>query len=121
MNYFEFVSDRFVSLEYSQHLEGLLFNNIPLLNRLKWREVVSTTLLYGSVSKANEAIMVGNNQNPQFHHLNNTPYWEVGYGIENIFKFLRIEMLHRLTYNNEQQLGYKINKWGVKLSAQFTL
>ena len=121
MNYFEFVSDRFVSIEYSQHLEGLLFNNIPLLNRLKWREVLSTNVLYGGVSKANEDIMVGYSQNPQFHHLTNTPYWEVGYGIENIFKFLRIEMLHRLTYNNEQQLGYKINKWGLKLSAQFTL
>lgn len=121
MNYFEFVSDRFASIELSQHLEGLIFNKIPFIQRFKLREVVTTTVLWGGVKKANENIMVGGEYNPQFHHLSNTPYWEVGYGIENIFKFLRIEMLHRLTYNNEQQLGYRINKWGVKLSAQFTL
>ncbi len=121
MNYFEFVSDRFVSIEYAQHLEGLLFNKIPLLNKLKWREVLTTTVLWGGVKSANENIMVGGVFNPQYNHLTNTPYWEAGYGIENIFKFLRIEVLHRLTYNDEQQLGYKINRWGLKFSAQFTL
>ena len=121
MNYFEFVSDRFVSLEYSHHLEGLIFNKIPLLNKLKWREVISSTVLWGGVKKENEMIMVGGEQNPQFHHLTNVPYWEVGYGIENIFKFLRVEMLHRLTYNDEKALGYKISRLGIKLSAQFTL
>jgi hypothetical protein len=54
-----------------------------------------------------------------YHVLNpNVPYAEIGYGIENIFKFIRIEVYHRLTYLNTD---YPIDKWGVKVGFQLTL
>ncbi|MBK6754749.1 MAG: hypothetical protein IPG69_14480 [Flavobacteriales bacterium] len=38
MNYLEFVSDRYVSLQLEHHFEGLLLNKVPWLRRLKLRE-----------------------------------------------------------------------------------
>ena len=37
MNYFEFVSDQYVSLKLRHYFEGLFFNRIPLVQKLKWR------------------------------------------------------------------------------------
>ncbi|NGZ45251.1 carboxypeptidase-like regulatory domain-containing protein [Cytophagaceae bacterium 50C-KIRBA] len=107
MNYFEFVSDQFVSLQYNHNFEGLLFNRIPLIKKLKWRFIASGNLLWGSQRKENKDIMKDVN-NPlkskfldmySFDSLNpNVPYAEVGYGIDNIFKLFRIQAFHRLSY-----------------------
>jgi hypothetical protein len=42
---------------------------------------------------------------------------EVGYGIENIFKVMRIDAFHRLTYLNKPG----VRSFGVKISFQFIL
>ncbi len=99
MNYFEFISDRYASINIIHNFEGALFNRIPLLRRLKWREVFIANVLYGSVKPENFdlIVQVDSRQKP-FQSLGKEPYVEVGYGIENIFKFLRITAFHRLTY-----------------------
>lgn len=118
MNFFEYVSDKFVSYQLNHHFEGIVFNKIPLIKKWKWREIASANLLWGGISKSNISIVPNQFTSPQFYNLNNTPYIELGYGIENIFKFLRIEMLHRVTYLNTP---YKINRVGIRLSAEVTL
>ena len=118
MNFFEFVSDKFVSYQLNHHFEGIVFNKIPLIKKWKWREIASANLLWGGISKSDISIVPNQFTSPQFYNLNNTPYIELGYGIENIFKFLRIEMLHRVTYLNTP---YKINRVGIRLSAEVTL
>nr|WP_255749849.1 DUF5686 and carboxypeptidase-like regulatory domain-containing protein [Pontibacter liquoris] len=121
MNYFEFASDTYASLHYEQYFEGLLFNRLPLIKKLKWRVLASSNILYGHLSEENRALLspVGLNGTPQdsFKSLGNTPYVEVGYGVENIFRFLRVDAFHRLTYRDEP--GAK--KFGVKVSVQFKL
>jgi hypothetical protein len=52
-----------------------------------------------------------------FYTLESKPYWEVGYGVENIFRLLRVDFVHRLSYLNHP----KASKFGVKLSLQFKL
>ena len=54
MNYYEFVSDQYINFYYTHHFDGLLFNKIPLLRKLKWREVVATRLIYGTLSAQNQ-------------------------------------------------------------------
>ncbi|MBR1631820.1 MAG: carboxypeptidase-like regulatory domain-containing protein, partial [Paludibacteraceae bacterium] len=53
MNYYEFASDLYLSLCVEQHLNGFLLNHIPLMRRLKWREVVYAKGLVGNISATN--------------------------------------------------------------------
>jgi hypothetical protein len=107
MNYFEFVSDRYASLQYNHNFEGLLFNRIPLINKLNWRLIASSNVLFGSERKENQDLMKDVNNPLRSRFLDryafssldpNKPFVEVGYGIDNIFKILRIQAFHRLTY-----------------------
>lgn len=128
MNYFEFVTDRSVSLRLDQHFEGLLLNSIPGIRTLNWRLVATANLLYGSLSAANTAQprrdMQGNILDP-IPTLDKAPYVEAGYGIENIFKFIRIDFLHRITYREQPAIITPVttphHNFGVKFSAQFRL
>ncbi|MDQ4139010.1 MAG: DUF5686 and carboxypeptidase regulatory-like domain-containing protein [Bacteroidota bacterium] len=121
MNFFEFASDTYASLHYEQYFEGLLFNRLPLIKKLKWRVVGTSKVLYGHLSKENQALIppVGYNGTPQetFNTLNKTPYVEAGYAVENIFKVLRIDAFHRLTYLQNPD----VKKFGLKFSLQFKL
>ncbi|MEI6123283.1 MAG: DUF5686 family protein [Bacteroidota bacterium] len=94
MNYYEFVSDQYLSLFYTHHFDGLLFNHIPLLKKLRWREVVYYKGLIGSLSDKNKNY----NLLPDNVHTLKGPYQEVGIGVENIFKVLRVYGVWRLNY-----------------------
>jgi hypothetical protein len=51
MNYGEFISDRYASLQYSHHFEGFLLNRVPLMRKLKWRLVGTSNVIYGGMSQ----------------------------------------------------------------------
>ena len=59
MNFLEFVSDQYTSLNIDHCFNGFFFNKIPLLKRLKLRETVTCKILYGNVS---------NDNNPDIHN-----------------------------------------------------
>ncbi len=116
MNLFEFITDRSYALAVDHHLGGLLCNRIPLIKNLKWREVITAKAIYGTLSEQNKTLQ------PQFFQglpvtpfttfNNRDPYLEVGYGIENIFKFFRIDAVHRITYrtaNGARNFGLKFS------------
>jgi hypothetical protein len=95
MNYYEFVSDQYLSLKAEHHFGGIFLDRIPALRKLKWREVASISAVSGRLSNKNRAILA----NPDvFSDLSNKPYLEAGVGIENIFKILRIDNIWRLSY-----------------------
>ena len=94
MNFFEFLSDRYISLQLQHHFNGLLLNRIPLIKKLKWREVITANALYGSLSAKNIAF----NSENDFNTLDKKPFVEVGFGFENIFKIIRVDFLYRLSY-----------------------
>ncbi len=116
MNYFEFVSDTYVALNYRHHFEGLFFNRIPLIKKLNWRFLVTANMLYGSLDQKNVDILPYSSRlNSSVKRFGDLPYTEVGYGIENIFKAFRVDFIHRLTYNDSPN----VRNFGVKVSAQF--
>ena len=97
----EFIMDKYVALYATYHLKGLIFNRIPLWNRLNLREVVSFSGIYGGLSSKN----VPGPTTPGLYLLpdgcgtmGKTPYLEMTAGIENIFSILRIDYVRRLTY-----------------------
>jgi hypothetical protein len=112
MNYYEFVSDAYVSLFAEQHFQGFFLNRIPLIRRLHWREVVSTNVLYGRLSERNSSVMTF----PEGLSGLSKPYYEAGVGIENIFKLFRIDALWRFSYLDHQN----VSPFGVRASMQIS-
>jgi hypothetical protein len=122
MNFNEFASDRFVSLRYRQSFEGFLFNSIPLLKKLNWRMVGNANVLMGSVQDQNLFNLPQTSADGRildsFGRLDpKIPYVELGYGIENIFRFFRVDFFHRMTYLDQPEA----RPFHVKISAQVIL
>ena len=97
MNFFEFISDRYASLWVHQHFDGFFLNRIPLFRRLKWREVIGVKALIGDLDQkhANELVLLD-----IMRRLNDGPFMEASAGLENIFKFLQVDGVWRLTYRD---------------------
>ncbi|MGZ3865871.1 MAG: DUF5686 family protein [Bacteroidia bacterium] len=112
MSYFEFASDKYASVWLFHHFEGLFFNKIPLLRKLRWREVVTYKALIGSVNNQNTKVLLFPST---LHALNKGPYHEVSVGIENIFKFFRIDAFWRLSYTENINIPFGV-KAGFQLS-----
>lgn len=118
MNFGEFFSDRFASLQYRQNFEGFLLNRIPLMRKLKWRLTGLANVIYGDLRDENLTIIdpipfpVGNSNLTL-----SRPYLELGYGVENIFRFLRVDFIHRLSYLENEDA----RKFGILFTAQFKL
>ncbi|MCC7302159.1 MAG: carboxypeptidase-like regulatory domain-containing protein [Bacteroidia bacterium] len=101
MNYYEFASDRYLTVQMFHHMGGFLFNKVPLLRKLKWREVFTVKALIGEVSSKNLNVF----EFPAtLNQLNNGPYYEVSAGVENVFKIFRFDALWRLSYVDD---GYR--------------
>ena len=113
MNYYEFVSDRYISLFGTYHLEGFFLDKIPLMKKLKWRELASFKMVYGDLSQKNLDVLV---DKTLFTRLGKKPYMEAGFGVENIFKILRVDFIYRLSYLDNPD----ISKFGIRGSIQLS-
>jgi hypothetical protein len=112
VNYYEFISDRYASLSYTHHFDGLFLNHIPLMRKLKWREVVSGRAMWGTLTEANKNYSVF----PVNSGALNRPYYEAGVAIENIFRVFRIDAIWRLSHLNSPN----VDRFRIFVSAQFS-
>ncbi len=119
MNFLEFVSDQYASINMDHNFNGFFFNKIPLLRRLKWREAITFKLLYGSISNTNfpsatnelYKFPVNDDGTPVTYSLSKQPYVEGSVAIANIFKFFRVDLVKRFTYLDHpgiSQLGLRV-------------
>lgn len=129
INNMEFLNDRYASLDVSWNMQGKLFNRIPLLKKLKWREFIGVKCLWGTLTDKNNPFLEQNrydntlmmfpghyDMNGGYQYSSNVmdpkkPYVEITAGIHNIFKLLHVEYVRRLNYNELPTA----NKWGVRL------
>lgn len=112
MNYYEFVSDEYGSVNFLHHFDGFFLNKIPLMRKLKWREVVGGKALIGRVNDKNRELLIFPNH---LYDLRKGPYLEASVGIENIFKVFRIDAVWRLSYLDHP----KAQPFTIKGSLQF--
>ena len=95
MNFFEFVSDRYVSVLLEHHFDGVIFDRIPLVKKAKFRLVATGRGLFGAIGDRHSTEMILPSFTKSF---GKTPYVEVGLGIENILKVIRVDVFWRLTH-----------------------
>lgn len=128
INNMEFLNDRYASLDVSWNLQGKIFNRIPLLKKLKWREFIGIKCLWGTLTDKNNPLLPQNANDSElmlfpghydaagnFHTSSyvmdpKKPYVEVSAGIHNIFKLLHVEYVRRLNYNELPTAS----KWGIR-------
>jgi hypothetical protein len=117
MNFFEFVSDEWASLWLSYHAEGLVLNKIPLMRRLKWREVASAKAVVGGYDTKNDLILSRDFNGDGVADIQSLrqPFVEAAIGVENIFKVLRVDFIWRLSYLDNPN----IVKYGIRAKLQF--
>ena len=96
LNFYEFVSDQYATLQWSHNFNGRVFSRIPFMRKLNWREIVSVKGVYGSISDENRAI----NASGLIYNAPEKGYWEYSAGIGNIFKVFRIDFAWRGNYLN---------------------
>ncbi len=95
LDFFEFISDKYVGGYAEQHFQGFFLDRIPLIKKLKWREVVGVRSVIGEITQQHLSQMLLPVDTKRF---NGIPYTEVNFGIENIFKVGRVDLVWRLTH-----------------------
>jgi hypothetical protein len=123
----EFLNDRYVTYLTSWDMNGKILNRIPLIKKLKWREMIGFNVLWGQLTDHNNPATSGYRDSKLFyfpgHFLadgtyeqntvnmdTKTPYVEMRIGIHNIFKLIEVDYVRRLTYLDNPNT----NKWGIR-------
>jgi hypothetical protein len=118
MNFLEFVSDHYASVNIDHNFNGFFFNKIPLVKRLKLREAVSFKALFGGLRDENNPaydptlLQLPRNEAGEVRTfaLGNQPYMEGSVGIGNIFKILRVDVVKRFNYLNNPE----VSEYGIR-------
>ncbi|MCL7988332.1 DUF5686 and carboxypeptidase regulatory-like domain-containing protein [Sphingobacterium sp. lm-10] len=125
MNSMEFAADEYVKFGFEHALNGFIFNKIPLLRRLKLREIWGAQMFYGRMSTQNDPArsdqVVEFDTDAQGFPLTRSlfgrPYWEASVGIDNILRVLRVEYVRRLTHRDFPNISQ--DRYRVSLSLNF--
>jgi len=122
MNVEEFVSDHYIGLNIDHYFNGFFFNKIPLFKKLRLRELVTAKILFGGLRNENnpeynpnQMLFPTTNGVTSTFTLNGQPYLEAGFGIYNIFSFLRIDFIERFTYLDHPG----VSRFGILFSSNF--
>ena len=119
MNAMEFISDEYASWDLTYYMNGNLLNRLPLVKKLKWREVFCFRGLWGHLTDKNNPMNGGEGlylfPNGSYT-LGKAPYMEASIGIENIFKFLRLDYVWRLNYRDHPGIQTKGVRFMMRMS-----
>lgn len=102
----EFINDQALSWDVTYWGNGVLMNRLPLIKRLRLREVLTLRGLWGSLSDKNNPVTAGDDvflfpADALCQPMGDKPYMEASVGIDNIFTILRVDYVWRLTYRDQ--------------------
>ena len=119
MNAMEFISDEYASWDLTYYMNGNLLNRLPLVKKLKWREVFCFRGLWGHLTDKNNPMNGGDGLYlfpDGSYTLGKAPYMEASVGIENIFQFLRLDYVWRLNYRDHPGIQTKGVRFMMRMS-----
>ena len=119
MRALEFVNDQYASFYLTYYMKGLILNRVPVIKWLQLREVVSFSGVWGNLTDKNNPDLnpIGLYRFPEgTTPMGKTPYLECSFGVENIFKILRVDYYRRLTYLDHPN----IKKGGIRIALRFS-
>lgn len=96
LDFYEFVTDTYVSLHMEHNFNGLLFSRIPFMRKWNLREIVGLRGAWGELSQEN--ITLSSPTNIPLNAPNDNVYWEYSFGVGNIFKIFRLDFNFRGNY-----------------------
>ena len=116
LNYYEFVADQYVTFQAEHHFNGKILSYIPLIKKLKLREVAFYRTALGSLMERSVAMNAGTQR---LSAPEKKPYYEYGFGIENIgfgnVRILRVDFNWRGNYLENPEA----KKFGIKFGFQY--
>lgn len=93
LHHASFAHNLYTNVHLDYNGGGVILNRIPLIKRFKLREMVSLKCHYGELNNSYKAVF----DLPDYYsNEQNKPYAEMGIGLTNIFKVLRVEYVHQL-------------------------
>jgi len=101
-------TDKYVSIMAEHHFNGMIMNKIPLLRSLNTRIVISGKYLLGSLGDKHQDVL----EYPWDMHIPGNHYIELGAGLENIFRLIRVEAIWRPV----PEVYEGLPKFGVRVS-----
>ena len=120
MNPLEFINDSYAMVDLTYWMNGLIFNHIPLIKKLKLREVINFKGLWGHLSKRNnpeyDKSLFIFPENVHTTPMTNVPYMEISAGIDNIFRVIRVDSVWRLSYRH----SFDAPDWGIRFALHFS-
>ena len=119
MNAMEFISDEYASWDLTYYMNGNLLNRLPLVKKLKWREVFCFRGMWGHLTEKNNPMNGGDGLYlfpDGSYTFGKAPYMEASVGIENIFKFLRLDYVWRLNYRDHPGIQTKGVRFMMRMS-----
>lgn len=123
MNSMEFAADRYVKFAIDHRLQGFLLNKIPLIKKLRWRELWRLRMFYGDLSPrnnpyiSNEVVYFDKDDDGRIvtRTIDQTPYMEATVGVENVLRFFTVEYVKRLSYREYDN----VRREKVRLTVHF--
>ncbi len=116
MNRYEYIHDSYVGLNLEHNFGAGIFRFIPLTRKLKFRQFWTAKALWGNLSDENK--MLNFVQGAPFKSLDGKTYAEIGTGIDNIFRVLRIDFLWKVL--PDESLNNTEMRFGVFGSFRFS-
>ena len=115
----EFINDQALSWDLTYWGNGVLMNRLPLIKRLRLREVLTLRGIWGSLSDKNNPAQSSDvflfPADALCQPMGDKPYMEAGVGIDNILTILRVDYIWRLTYRDHAGTDRR----GVRIQLHF--